>query len=123
MASIVTNFWVSLVITSLSIKLGSALSPPSGSLPLDFHSNMLFARLMGSDENANNSSRATMMPQAGGFINCNKTKYRSDLRAQSCADAVSQIPRTQHIQRFARRTLGPEASDVGLPYRFISGES
>ena len=122
MAAIMINFWVSLVITSLSFRVGSTLSPPTGSLPLDFHSNALFARLQGGDENAVNSSRASMMPQDGGIIQCDGHQYRSGLRARSCADAIAQIPRSQHVLRFARRTIGPEASDVGLPFRYISCE-
>lgn len=122
MATNVITFWVSLVITSLSFRVVSTLSPPSGALPLDFYSNALFARLKGNDGNTTNSSRASLMPQNGGFIHCDRKQYQSGLRARSCADAVSQIPRSQQVQRYARREFGPEASDVGLPYRFISGE-
>ena len=119
----VLNLWVSLVITSLSFRVGGTLSPPSGSLPLDFHDNALFARLHGNDTNAANSSRTSFMPQGGGSIRCDRKQFQSGLRSDSCADAVSQIARSSHVQRYAKREAGPEASDVGLPYRFISGKS
>ena len=122
MATLAINFWVFLVVTSLSFRFGSTLSPPSGYLPLDFDSNALFARLKGDDENATNASRASLLPPNGALIHCDREQFQSGLRAHSCADAVSQIPRSQHVQRYARREIGPEASDVGLPYRFISGE-
>ena len=117
------NLWVSLVIISLSFRVYGSIPPPSGSLPIDFHNNALFARLNGNDENAANSSRTSLMPQGDGFIRCDRKQFHSGLRADSCADAVSQIPRSRHVQRYAQRTTGPEASDVGLPYRFISGKS
>jgi len=51
-------------------------------------------------------------------VNCNGTKYRSDLRVDSCLNALNHIPRDPQEIRFSQRGFGHY--EVALPSRWIS---
>jgi len=51
-------------------------------------------------------------------VHCNGTQYRSNLRADSCMNALSQIPRDPRKIRFSQRGFGHY--EVALPARWIS---
>ena len=53
-------------------------------------------------------------------IRCDGTKYKDNLKWESCIDAANTIPRTTDVQTFQQRGPG-RTPDVHLPWRWISG--
>lgn len=62
----------------------------------------------------------SVSPLATQNVRCNGTEYRSNLRADSCMNVLTQVPRDPRPVRFSRR--GGGNYDVGLPARWISRE-
>ncbi|KAL8690467.1 MAG: hypothetical protein Q9218_004090 [Villophora microphyllina] len=118
--------WSFLIIISSFLTYTNSLPPPSGSSPLDFYnSNALFAELEVSNATTSTTTyNVTAVSGGSGFFHCDGSKYRSGLRAPSCSDAISQIPRTQHDIRFrARGSSGGGATiNIQVPQRFISAD-
>jgi len=64
------------------------------------------------------STNLSVSSLATQSVNCNGTKYRSDLRVDSCLNALNQIPRDPREIRFSQRGFGHY--EVALPSRWIS---
>ncbi|KAI4241351.1 MAG: hypothetical protein LQ352_007471, partial [Teloschistes flavicans] len=110
------GFWYPLFVI-LSLFTAAHALPSSGSNPLDFSSNPLFAEIQGTNATTT-TYNTTAVSSDHGIIHCDGSKYRSSLQKASCQDAILQIPQTQSSVRFHVNGASLP-SDLRLPQRFI----